>query len=468
MLKILNAPIIFYLGSRVFSAAGNLFAVAIFTRLVGPVDYGHYLLIYAWSTIVFGFATQWIGFAYFGVYEAKRINEYVNSLFQLIAIALVMLVGGFAAMTWLGFWQPEFLVAVCVLVICMSVYQNALQVSRTKLDPRAGAISMIMRAGLTIALGSSVLWWGGGATGLAFAIGLANLIAAVPSLMSAGRIDLLQGSRAASLRIIKYGWPLMLSMGVMSLGQSVDRLLLGHYVGIAALGTYGVLCDSTRQFFYVVGESINFSMITNAKQHIHEGNNEASTNALLAAFNASFATAALGAAFLIVFGDQIVRVLLGSQFHGDAGSLIPILAIAFGILLLGQFYFNQAIFFSEASFLEPILQTALVLVSAAVSVLLIPIYGQQGAAFAILTAVSVYSIGFIVIGRQYFRMPIDYKGIAIISMVAMIFVFGAWMLDRVAPETAISQVSKVAVFVGLSAFVVHRFGLLRHTPTETI
>ena len=463
----LNAPIVFYLGSRAFSAAGNLLAVAIFTRLVGPAEYGQYLFMYAWSTIVFGFATQWIGFAYFGVYKTQRINEYVDSLVRLTAIALVMLVAGFAAMMLLGFWQPEFLISVCILVICLSIYFNALQVSRTKLNSRAGAISMIMRAGLTMALGSLVLWWGGGPTGLAFAVSFANLIAAIPSLMSADRIDLLHGSRAASLEILKYGWPLILSTGLLSLGLTIDRLILGQFLGTAALGIYGVLYDFVRQSFYVVGESISFSMITTAKQYAHEGNVEASTHELRTAFNASYATAALGAAFFIVFGDQVIRVLLGSQFHEDVGRLLPIFSIAFGIWLMGQFYFGQAIYFSNASFLEPILQTTLVLVSAAISIWLIPIYGTQGAAFAILAGVSVYCIGYIVIGRRYFRMPIDFAGVSIISMFAVLFVFAAWMLGRVAPSAAISQVIEAAVFVGLSALVVHRFDLLRHTSTGT-
>ena len=467
MLQMLNSSVIFYFGSRTLSAAGNLLAVVIFTRLIDPVEYGHYLLIFAWSTIVFGFSTQWLGYAYFGAYESKRINEYVNSFVQLIAGALATVVAGFALMAWLEFWNPQFLIAVCWLVICISIYSNALQIARTKLNSRGGAISMIMRASLIIILGSLVLWWGGGAPGLAFAVGLANLIATIPCLMSAGRIGLLQGSRSASSHIVMYGWPFMLSYGVQSLGLYADRLLVGHYSGIAALGTYGVLYDFLRQGFSVMGEVITFSMITNAKHYSQDNNIKASTDTLLAAFNATFASAALGASFLIVFGDQIARILLGSSFHGEESNLIPIFAVAFGILLMGQSYFNQTVFFSNASFLEPIFQTALVLVSAAVSVWLIPIYGPKGAAIAVLTAGSVYCGCYIVMGRRYFRMPVDYLGLSVISLLAVLFILGSWTIDHVITETAILQGSKVAVFIGMCALVAYKFGLLRHTPAGT-
>src|SRR4029077_10416864 len=166
MLQMLNSSVILYFASRTLSAAGSLLAVVIFTRLIGPVEYGHYLLIFAWSTIVFGFSTQWLGYAYFGAYESKRMNEYVNSFVQLTIGALAVLVAGFALMAWLEFWKPEFLFSVCWLVVCISIYSNALQIARTKINSRGGAISMMMRACLTIIFGSLVLWMGGGATGL--------------------------------------------------------------------------------------------------------------------------------------------------------------------------------------------------------------------------------------------------------------------------------------------------------------
>ena len=51
----LNSSGLLYLSARAVSAAGNLLAVAIFSRLAGPAEYGHYVLIFAWSLIVYGF-----------------------------------------------------------------------------------------------------------------------------------------------------------------------------------------------------------------------------------------------------------------------------------------------------------------------------------------------------------------------------------------------------------------------------
>src|SRR5271168_4247723 len=74
----LNTSGLVYLCARTMSAAGNLLAVAIFSRLAGPAEYGHYVLIFAWSLIAYGFGAQWMRFAYFGVYQSE-LSESTNS-----------------------------------------------------------------------------------------------------------------------------------------------------------------------------------------------------------------------------------------------------------------------------------------------------------------------------------------------------------------------------------------------------
>src|SRR5262249_58664988 len=57
-----------YLGARLFAAAANLAAVAIFTRLAASDVYGGYLLIFSWAFVIYGFSGQWLGAAFFAVY----------------------------------------------------------------------------------------------------------------------------------------------------------------------------------------------------------------------------------------------------------------------------------------------------------------------------------------------------------------------------------------------------------------
>jgi O-antigen/teichoic acid export membrane protein len=463
----LNAPVILYLGSRILSAAGNLLAIVIFTRLAEPADYGRYLLIVAWAWIVHGFVTQWLSFAYFGVFQARRVEEYVVSLLHLICAGVVAIAVGLTGIAMLGIWEPSFLFAVFILFSCVSIYQGASQVSRSMLDTRTAALLMILRAIFTVSFGSLVLWIGWGATGLAYAVAIAHLIAAIPGWIGPGPIQLSQGSRAASFHILKYGWPLMLSFGVMAVGQSIDRLLIAHYLGAAVLGSYGVIADLIRQSFSIVGESISYSMVTSAKQHADKGDHEGSARVLRTAFNASVAAAAFGAAFFIAFGDPIVRLLLAPEYYEHMVGLIPIFAIAYAFQTMQNYYFAQVIYFTHASYLEPVVSGIFITISCTLLFFLLPRYGPLGAAIALMLGFLVTCFSFAIVGRRYYYMPIDSVGLAKIVALAGLFILMGWLIGHLVPYAALSYILKAIVFVVLGGFVVYRFNLLHPKLIDT-
>src|SRR5271154_1820777 len=162
----LNTSGLLYLSARAVSAAGNLLAVAVFSRLAGPSEYGHYVLIFAWSLIVYGFGAQWIRYAFFGVYQSKRYGEYAGSLVALLAAGLTIVAVVLSALGIFGFFSPSFLFAVFALVCGMTLYEAAFEIARTMLNVPNAALSMILRTVLPVLFGSTSLWLGGGARGL--------------------------------------------------------------------------------------------------------------------------------------------------------------------------------------------------------------------------------------------------------------------------------------------------------------
>jgi hypothetical protein len=178
----LNTSGLLYLSARIVSAAGNLLAVVIFSRLAGPAEYGHYVLIFAWSLIVYGFGAQWMRFAFFGVYQSERFGEYVGSLAGLLCGGLALVALALAVLGVFGVFEPSFLGAVFALICGMTLYEAAFEVARVRLDVHNAALSMMLRALFTVLFGSIGLWLGGGARGLALAIAVAHVGAAAPAL----------------------------------------------------------------------------------------------------------------------------------------------------------------------------------------------------------------------------------------------------------------------------------------------
>lgn len=463
-----NSPVVLYLASRISSAVGAFLAIAIFTRLIGAAEYGHYLLIFACGTIVFGLTTQWIIMSYFGVYTTERLDEFAASLFKLLAVALGIIAVGAAAITLLGFWDTKFLIAIFAMIFGMTLYFSLFDVTRTKLKSQSAAFSMIVRVVLMAAFGTAVLWQGGGAIGLAIAIMVAHVVASVPCWIATGGIRISRSSRQATIEILKYGWPLMLSFGITALGLNIDRLILVHYLGIAELGPYGAVSEFMRQCFALAGEAIFFSMITSAKQHSNDGGVEATSRTLRTAFNACVAAGTFGAAFFLVFGDRVVGLLFPAEFHASAAHLIPIFAVAYGFMTIGQYYFANVIYFTSASYLVTISSAILALVSSTLAVLLIPHYGPQGAAIAMLVGFMASSAVLIAISRRYYRMPIDLAGLCEITSIPAIFVLLVWTIGHYVPNSAALQISEAAVLMALGAYVVHRYKLLQPTSTNLV
>ncbi len=464
----LNTAGLLYLSARAASAAGNLLAVAIFSRIAGPAEYGHYVLIFAWSLIVYGFGAQWMRFAYFGVYDLHRFDEYVASLVRLLGAGLAIVALVLATLGASGAFDLKFLGAVFALVCGMAVYEAAFEVARTLLNARSAALAMILRAFLTVTLGSASLALGGGAQGLAMAIAVAHVIAATPVLAPFFKIRLSHSSHAAALHIISYGWPLLLSFGVTAVAQSIDRLLLAHYLGPATLGPYGVVADVLRQSFSVLGDAIALSLITVAKQHANDGNLKLANGALQKAFNACLAVAAFGAAFFIVFGDLVLRMVLKPEFIAPTSGLIPIFAVAFAFMTIRSFYFAQVIYFTKASYLDLVVALLFLVVSTILSVLLIPSYGAHGAAIALMVANIVACLAFIALGRRRYRLPIDLTALGVMPALAILFVFGAHIITELFPVSAVPLIFNALVFAVFGSFAIRRFGLLSAIPAEAV
>ncbi len=432
--------------------------------MAGPGEYGHYVLIFAWSLIVYGFGAQWMRFAYFGVYHLDRVREYVGSLARLLGGGLAIVALVLAGLGLFGWFEPSFLVAVFALVCGMTVYEAAFEVARTLLNARGAALSMMLRASLTVAFGTFSLWSGGGATGLAIAIAVANVVAAAPALAAFSGVRLSQGSRAASLHIIRYGWPLLLSFGVTAVGQTIDRLLLAHYLGAATLGPYGMVADVMRQSFTVLGEAIILSLVTVAKQQVNDGDIKVANGTLRTAFRACLAAAVFGAAFFMVFGDTLLPLVLKPDFVTPINDLIPIFAVAFAFMTMRNFYFAQVIYFISASYLELVISLLFLIVTAALSLLLVPSYGPHGAALALMTACIISCLAFMALGRRWYKLPIDFTAVVAMPALAALLVFSARAMAWLIPGHAVPLAINAIVFALVGGFAVRHFGLLNAVP----
>lgn len=461
-----SPSLILYFGSRAVSAAGNLGSVVFFARLLGPAEYGAYILMFAWAIVVYGFATQWMKFSYFGIYRAAHEDAIVTSYVRLVAlsIAAVSIVAAIVAV-----FMPthiDFIFALVALFVGMTIYEAALEISRTRLQVTTVALSMICRAVFVLVMGFAFLAVHHSAFSLALGVAAGHLLAAIPTLAKLWGLPRVSISSDSYKPIIRYGWPLIFSFGILAIGQTIDRFLIAKYVGNAVLGPYGVVADLMRQSFLVVGESIALALITVAKQHADEGRRDDSDATMRLTFRACLAAGSFGAVFFIVFGHGLTNLFLGTDFAAPVDGIIPIFAVAFGFMLLRSFYFGQVIYFTNGTMLELLIAAVFVISSGLIAFILVPTYGAVGGAIALLIAHAISCMISAMLGRRLHVFPIDAAALIGIPAIAAVAALLCWLVGHFVSPIAAAIGIQLFLLAGAVGLVSWRFDLFQLVLSE--
>jgi O-antigen/teichoic acid export membrane protein len=447
-----------YLGARLFAAGANLAAVAIFTRLAASDVYGGYLLIFSWAFVIYGFLGQWLGAAFFAVYQHETAAAQIGTLARLLVGSLVAAAAVILGVAIAGLVPWPVAGGLFLVVAALSLFITVMEAGRTRLEAGLVSIILVTRAALIVTFGAATLLAGGGALALAVALAVANIIAALPALVRLAPYLAEKSDPAAFRRFLDYGWPLVIAFGVTALGQNVDRLILAHVVGTAELGSYGATSDFLKQSFGVISEAIVLAVISIAKNAAAQGDHAGARRAQEDAFRALAATVSFGAAFIVTFADELVHVVFGPDFRGTARVLIAPLIIANGVLIFRAFYFGQSIYFGQSSRNEVIAAVLMLSVTGGLSALLIPSHGIFGAAWAA-TGGQIAACSVFIVARP--RMPIPFASLSGILAIAA-FVLGADMaLDHIASLSAAPRLAaKLFIFAVAGTFVIWRFNIL--------
>lgn len=447
-----------YLGARIFAAAANLAAVAIFTRLAASDVYGGYLLIFSWAFVIYGFLGQWLGAAFFAVYQHETAAAQIGTLARLLVGSLVAAAVVILGVATAGLVPWPVAGGLFLVVAALSLFITVMEAGRTRLEAKLTSVILVTRAVLIVTFGAATLLAGGGALALATALAVANIIAALPALARLAPYLTEKSDPAVFRRFFDYGWPLVIAFGVTALGQNVDRLILAHVVGTAELGSYGATSDFLKQSFGVISEAIVLAVISIAKDAAARGDHATARRAQEDAFRALAATVSFGAAFIVTFADELVHVVFGPDFRGTARALIPPLIIANGVLIFRAFYFGQSIYFGQSSRNEVIAAVLMLSVTGGLAALLIPSHGIFGAAWAA-TGGQIAACSVFIVARP--RMPIPFASVAAIVAIAA-FVLGAdLILDRIAMLGVLPRIAvKLSIFAIAGTFVIWRFNIL--------
>ena len=138
-------------------------------------------------------------------------------------------------------------------------------------------------------------------------------------------------------------------------------------------------------------------------------------------------------------------------------------------MTMRNFYFAQVIYFTHASYLDLVVSILFVAVSTTLSLLLVPVYGAHGAAIALTASCIISCLAFMVLGRRWYRLPIDFTALEVMPALAVLFVLRrphehAFHSRRIRCRVALDAL----VFAVFGGFAIRHFGLLAATPADAV
>jgi O-antigen/teichoic acid export membrane protein len=216
------------------------------------------------------------------------------------------------------------------------------------------------------------------------------------------RIPWNKPARTDAALAIRYSTPLVIH--ILTAGfllQSVDRLFVSHYLGLAEAGSYNVAQQISLTMALLV-TSMNQVWQPWINEQLREGTPEAKAKLVRTTY---FSFAGLWGAGLLAIGFLwvIFPHLIGAEFH-NARHIMPILMVA-GIISGMYVLVAAPLFFYGNTMYIMYCNIGTALISVLMNLLLVPRFGMEGAAFATLIATTFMFVSVWITGIRLHSFP---------------------------------------------------------------
>lgn len=399
-----------YLLARGLPGVLNFAALALYTRLLSPEEYGRYALLITGISLVDVIVFQWLRLVLLrflqGQAQPGRFLGSILAQFYLL-VAVTSLVGLALALLWPDpVWQRLLALAVPLLV-SQAALELSLTIASARLEPGRYGAMLGSKALIALIIGALLAWIGLGAAAPVWGL-----------IVGQGAALLLFGRhiwRNAKIRWpvpeerrqqLGYGLPLIATFALAWVISGSDRLLLAWLLDEDAVGYYSAAYDLAFQSLTLLLTIINTAAYPLAVKALEQGG-EAQARAQLVHNGELIVTAALaGATGLVVLAPFVLALFVGEAFRPGAAAILPIVAAASALSGIKAYHFDIAFHLGKRSRTLVWVTALAAIINVILNLLLIPLLGIAGAAWATLIAYGVALSASAGIGRRVFGMPL--------------------------------------------------------------
>lgn len=391
--------------------AGNgvvaLISLMALTRWLTPEQYGRYALGISAANVISALGFQWLNVSVGRFYSSRSISparlldaayRYATCVGAIVVLGALALAGS-AALTHIA---PTFILATAGLGVALGFHNLHMQILNADQNALRYGWLTASRAWLALALALAAVWCGWQATGALAGVAVGSAVAVI--LLGARRRDLrtVQDNAEENIgnKLLRFGLPLSLSyLSIVTL-DSVDRFMLNHWRGEAAVGAYGAAFDLIQQ---TMGATLNVLYLAAYPRVVAawEQDGAPAARAMLRPLRfAMLIVAPLAVLLFACLSSDIAHLVLGANIAGPAAEVMFPLALAVAFSGMRAFCFDIALHLRQSTRMQVLMTAMMAVVNLALNLLLIPRFGPMGAAWASACAFGCGMVASLWFGRS--------------------------------------------------------------------
>lgn len=409
---------------QVVQALIGLGAIAAFTRLMSPDEFGRYALALSASMLAHTLLFTWAEAAAFRFFSAaraeKRLADHFATLLALaVVLGAIVLVATGALLGLVG--VREDIEALSAFAAGAAVFRFLARITR---ESERAAFDIGRYAALETAY-LAVGFAAGVALLMRFDLGAAApfagllLAGAVVALIDAPRLLARAKGGAPSLERARtyasYGGPLALALALDLGVQTAARFILAHQAGVAELGAYAAAFGLARPIDLVfLGVGAAFAPLLLAAYE--DSGAAAAQNTARGAFAVFAALALPAAAGLALVAAPLSELFIGEGLRHATAQVLPWLALAGLLSGFNLYYLCEAFQLTRRTGQRALIMVAPGLVQLTLTLMLAREHGAAGAAMAAAAGAGAGAVLLASFGRRLIALPIAWPELARVSI----------------------------------------------------
>ena len=198
-------------------------------------------------------------------------------------------------------------------------------------------------------------------------------------------------------RLLKTVFPLGITSIVISLTATIPRLVLEQSAGLEELGIFGVVAYSVVAISTLARAISQASAPAMARCYASD-NTDGFRRIALRSVGSTAALGVSGVIGSLLVGGTALSLIFGDEYRSGANALT--LVMIYGVFLFASMPLTQALVASRRMYSQVPLFVAVLATAAVASVVIIPRYGIEGAALALIAAGAVRLAGTLLLLRR--------------------------------------------------------------------